>query len=218
MLRILLADDHAVVRKGIRDFLQENHEVTEVTEASDGAEAWRLLTAAAADNAYPDVAVLDLRMPELNGIELTQRIKAQYPQVRVLILSAYDDDPYVLTALRAGADGYLLKTAPAADLVRAVQQVAAGQRVLDPELAAKLIANLSESQTFEPLSERELAVVRGVARGWSNREIGRALSISERTVQGHLVSVFKKLHVNSRTELVTVALQHDLIKLDERQP
>jgi len=212
MLKILLADDHTVVRKGIRDFLQEDSEVTEVTEASDGAEAWRLFIAST-----PDVAVLDLRMPGLNGIELTERIKAQYPQVRVLILSAYDDDPYVVTALRAGADGYLLKTASATDLVRAVQQVAAGQRVLDPELAAKLIANLGEPQTFEPLSERELAIVRGVARGWSNREIGRALAISDRTVQGHLVSVFKKLQVNSRTELVTFALRHDLIQLDESQ-
>lgn len=212
MLKILLADDHTVVRKGIRDFLQEDSEVTEVTEASDGAEAWRLFIASP-----PNVAVLDLRMPGLNGIELTERIKAQYPQVRVLILSAYDDDPYVVTALRAGADGYLLKTASATDLVRAVQQVAAGQRVLDPELAAKLIANLGESQTFEPLSERELAIVRGVARGWSNREIGRTLAISDRTVQGHLVSVFKKLQVNSRTELVTFALRHDLIQLDESQ-
>jgi len=212
MLKILLADDHTVVRKGIRDFLQEDSEVTEVTEASDGAEAWRLFIAST-----PDVAVLDLRMPGLNGIELTERIKAQYPQVRVLILSAYDDDPYVVTALRAGDDGYLLKTASATDLVRAVQQVAAGQRVLDPELAAKLIANLGEPQTFEPLSERELAIVRGVARGWSNREIGRALAISDRTVQGHLVSVFKKLQVNSRTELVTFALRHDLIQLDESQ-
>lgn len=213
MLRILLADDHAVVRKGIRDFLQEDDELIEVTEASDGAEAWRLLTAAP-----PDVAVLDLRMPEPNGIELTRRIKAQYPQVRVLILSAYDDDPYVLTALRAGADGYLLKTAPGAELVRAVQQVYAGQPVLDPELTAKLIANLTKPQTFEPLSERERAAVRGVARGWSNREIGRALSISDRTVQGHLASAFNKLHVSSRTELVTVALQHGLISLDDRQP
>lgn len=213
MLRILLADDHAVVRKGIRDFLQEDDELIEVTEASDGAEAWRLLTAAP-----PDVAVLDLRMPEPNGIELTRRIKAQYPQVRVLILSAYDDDPYVLTALSAGADGYLLKTAPGAELLRAVQQVYAGQPVLDPELTTKLIENLNKPQTFEPLSERELAAVRGVARGWSNREIGRALSISDRTVQGHLASAFNKLHVNSRTELVTVALQHGLISLDNRQP
>ena len=213
MLRILLADDHAVVRKGIRDFLQEDDELIEVTEASDGAEAWRLLIAAP-----PDVAVLDLRMPEPNGIELTRRIKAQYPQVRVLILSAYDDDPYVLTALSAGADGYLLKTAPGAELLRAVQQVYAGQPVLDPELTTKLIENLNKPQTFEPLSERELAAVRGVARGWSNREIGRALSISDRTVQGHLASAFNKLHVNSRTELVTVALQHGLISLDDRQP
>jgi two-component system, NarL family, response regulator LiaR len=138
-----------------------------------------------------------------------------FPQVRILILTAYDDEPYVLMLLRAGIDGYLLKTAQSSDLVRAVKQVAAGQTVMDPSLTRLLIATLADTRQLEPLSERELAVVRGVARGWSNREIGRALVISERTVQGHLANVFGKLQANSRTEVVTVALQQGLIHLDE---
>lgn len=210
MLRVLLADDHAVVRKGIYDFLSADAEVTIIAETDNGEEAWRLL-----EQQPPDVAVLDIRMPGLNGIDLTRRIKERLPQVRVLILTAYDDEPYVLTLLRAGADGYLLKTAQSSDLVRAVKQVAAGQRVVDPSLAPVLIATLADTRQVEPLSERELAVVRGVARGWSNREIGRALAISERTVQGHLANVFGKLQVNSRTEVVTAALQQGLIRLDE---
>lgn len=207
---MLLADDHAVVRKGVHDFLTGDDEVAVVAETGDGEEAWRLI-----QRDPPHVAVLDIRMPGLNGIELTRRIKEHYPQTRVLILTAYDDEPYVLTLLRAGVDGYMLKTAQGSDLLRVVKQVAAGQKVIDPNLAPQLIATLTAPRQVEPLSERELEVVRGVARGWSNRAIGRALAISDRTVQGHLASVFGKLQVNSRTEVVTVALQQGLIRLDE---
>jgi two-component system, NarL family, response regulator LiaR len=210
LITVLLADDHAVVRKGIHDFLTADGEVAVVAAVDDGEEAWRLI-----QREPPDVAVLDIRMPGLNGIELTRRIKGHYPQTCVLILTAYDDEPYVLTLLRAGVDGYMLKTAQSSDLVHAVKQVAAGQKVIDPNLAPQLIATLTTPRQVEPLSERELEVVRGVAHGWSNREIGRALAISDRTVQGHLASVFGKLQANSRTEVVTVALQQGLIRLDE---
>jgi two-component system, NarL family, response regulator LiaR len=210
LLSVLLADDHAVVRKGIYDFLSADDELTVIAETDNGEEAWRLI-----QHQPPDVAILDIRMPGLNGIELTRRLKVHFPQVRILILTAYDDEPYVLMLLRAGIDGYLLKTAQSSDLVRAVKQVAAGQTVMDPSLTRLLIATLADTRQLEPLSERELAVVRGVARGWSNREIGRALVISERTVQGHLANVFGKLQANSRTEVVTVALQQGLIHLDE---
>jgi DNA-binding NarL/FixJ family response regulator len=212
-ITVLLADDHAVVRKGIRDFLEEDDAIEVIAEASTGAEAWSLLT-----RRLPDVAVLDIRMPEMTGIELTRRIKETYPEVRVLILTAYDDEPYVFALLRAGADGYVLKTAQSSELLRAVKTVAEGKSVLDPEIAPKVIANLSNPQTLEPLSDRELDVLRGVAKGWTNREIGRALSISDRTVQGHLANVFSKLQVNSRTEAVTVALQQGLITLEDTQP
>ncbi len=212
-IRVLLADDHAVVRKGIRDFLAEDPEIQVTAEAASGDEAWALLARQA-----PDVAVLDIRMPGLSGIELTRRIKAQYPQVRVLILTAYDDEPYVLALLRAGADGYILKTADSQELIRAVKTVAQGKSVLDSQIAPKLIANLAGTRTIEPLSERELEVLRGVAKGWTNREIGAALGISDRTVQGHLANIFGKLHVASRTEAVTVALQQGLITLEDTQP
>ncbi len=212
-IHVLLVDDHAVVRKGIRDFLAEDPEIRVIAEAADGGEAWAWLT-----RQQPDVAVLDIRMPGLSGIELTKRIKAHYPQVRVLILTAYDDEPYIFALLRAGADGYILKTADSSELIRAVRAVAAGKAVLDAEIASKVIAGLTGAGSLEPLSDRELDVLRGVAKGWTNREIGQRLGISDRTVQGHLANIFGKLHVASRTEAVTVALQQGLITLEDTQP
>jgi two-component system, NarL family, response regulator LiaR len=209
-ITVLLADDHAVVRKGIRDFLEEDPALRVIAEASDGAEAWALLA-----QQQPDVAVLDIRMPNLTGVELTRRIKEHFPQVRVLILTAYDDEPYVLALLRAGADGYILKTAGSRELLAAVKQVFAGKNFIDPTIASTVIANLVKPVPVEQLSERELEVVQAVAHGWTNREIAHQLAISDRTVQGHLANVFAKLHVSSRTELVTVALQRGLISLPD---
>ncbi len=154
-------------------------------------------------------------MPEMTGIELTKRIKATYPEMKVLILTAYDEEPYVLALLRAGANGYVLKTAQSSDLLRAVKQVAAGKSVLDPEVAPKVIASMTGSRSVDPLSERELDVVRAAAKGWTNREIAQTLDISDRTVQGHLANIFAKLQVNSRTEVVTLALQTGLITLED---
>jgi DNA-binding NarL/FixJ family response regulator len=212
-IAVLLADDHAVVRKGTREFLEEDPEIHVVAEASDGAEAWDLLV-----QHQPDVAVLDIRMPKINGIDLTKRIKGSYPQVRVLMLTAYDDDPYVLAALRAGADGFLLKTAPSSDLLRGVKDLAAGKSFIDTQVAPKVIASLSNADQIEALSERELDVLRGVAKGRTNREIALALSISDRTVQGHLANIFGKLKVASRTEAVTVGLQNGLLTFNDTQP
>jgi DNA-binding NarL/FixJ family response regulator len=207
-ITVLLADDHAVVRKGIRDFIDEDPALQVIAEASDGAEAWALLA-----HQQPDVAVLDIRMPHLTGVELTRRIKEQYPQIRVLILTAYDDEPYVLALLRAGADGYILKTADSRELLAAVKQVYAGKSFIDPTIASSIITNSLRSIPVEQLTDRELEVVRGVAKGWTNREIAQQLAISDRTVQGHLANIFAKLHVSSRTEVVTVALQRGLISL-----
>ena len=215
-IRVLLADDHAVVRKGIREFLEEDPEITVIAEASDGAEAVRLASALA-----PDVAVLDIEMPRLTGIEATRQIKAALPDVRVLILTAYEDDPYVFALLRAGADGYLLKSADSDDLVRAVKTTAAGGKVLDPAVAAKVIAQMTAgkpaaaSDQIEPLSERELAVLRLAGQGLANKAIAAALGISDRTVQGHLANVYGKLGVASRTEAVTKALKLGWIVLED---
>jgi DNA-binding NarL/FixJ family response regulator len=215
-LRILLADDHAVVRKGIREFLEEDGEVVVVAEASDGTEALRL-----AREHRPVVAVLDVQMPGMNGIETTRQIKAAHPEIRVLILTAYDDDPYVFALLQAGADGYVLKNADSDDLVRAVKAVARGGKVLAPEIAAKVVAQMASgkpaaaAEQVEPLTGRELEVLRLAAQGLTNKAIAAALNVSDRTVQGHLASIYGKMAVASRTEAVTKALKLGWLVLDD---
>ena len=214
-IQVLLADDHAVVRKGIRQFLEEAGDVEVIAEADDGAEAIRLVEAH-----QPDVAVLDIRMPEMTGVEATRRIKARFPQVRVLVLTAYDDDPYVFALLQAGADGYVLKTASGDDLVRAVRTVHRGESALSPEIASKVVRQAvsgrpkGAAEQVETLTDRELDVLRLAARGLTNRAIGHELSISHRTVQGHLAGIYGKLGVNSRTEAVTEALRRGWIVIE----
>lgn len=214
-IRVLLADDHVLVRQGIRQFLEDTGDITVIAEADNGAEALRL--AAVHDL---DVAVLDIRMPEITGVEVTRRIKSTHPDVRVLILTAYDDDPYVFALLQAGADGYVLKTATADELVTAVRSVYAGDTALSPSIATKVVRQMAQqrpagaSGQIELLSEREIEVLRLAARGMTNREIGQQLSISHRTVQGHLASVYGKLNVNSRTEAVTEALRRGWIVIE----
>ena len=220
-IRVILADDHAVVRKGIREFLEEDPEITVVAEAGDGGEAFRLV-----GEHHPDVAVLDIQMPRVTGIEATRQIKAAFPDVRVLILTAYEDDPYVFALLRAGADGYLLKSADPDDLVRAVKATAAGGKVLDPAVAGRVVAQMTAgksasrpaaaSEQVEPLSERELDVLRLAGQGLTNKAIGLDLGISDRTVQGHLANIYGKLGVASRTEAVTKALKLGWIVLEDK--
>jgi len=214
-IRVILADDHAAVRKGIRDFLEEDERIEVIAEAGDGAKAKELILSLS-----PDVAVLDVRMPHATGIEVTRWIRDQNLAVRVLILTAYDDDPFVIAALQAGANGYLLKTAEADEMTAAIRAVHAGQPVLAPDLAQKLMTFLAggtqSSQTLEPISDREREVLQLAASGLTNRGIGLKLSISDRTVQGHLASTYAKLQVNSRTEAVTKALQLGLIHLPEQ--
>jgi DNA-binding NarL/FixJ family response regulator len=214
-INVILADDHAVVRQGIRRFLEEDPLIDVVAEASDGAEAIRLVA-----EHQPDVAVLDIRMPEVTGVEATRRIKARFPETHVLILTAYDDDPYVFALLEAGADGYVLKTASADQLVDAVRTVYRGESALSPEVASKVVRQAtgrrpaSAADQIEPLTPREIDVLRLVAQGMTNREVGQELGISHRTVQGHLASVYDKLQVNSRTEAVTQALKRGWIVIE----
>jgi DNA-binding NarL/FixJ family response regulator len=215
-IRVLLADDHAIVRKGIREFIEEDAELVVVAEATNGAEAVRL-----AREHLPDVAVLDIQMPVMNGMEATRELKAALPGLRVLILTAYEDDPYIFALLRAGADGYILKNADAEEIVRAVRLVAGGGKVLDPAVAAKVLQQMNTgkpaaaAEQVEPLSERELDVLRLAAQGLTNKAIGQTLHISDRTVQGHLASTYGKLGVASRTEAVTKALKLGWIVLDK---
>jgi DNA-binding NarL/FixJ family response regulator len=214
-IRVVLADDHAVVRQGIRQFLEEAGDIQVVAEAGDGAEAIQLV-----ETHRPDVAVLDIRMPKLSGVEATRRIKERFPQVRVLVLTAYDDDPYVFSLLQAGASGYVLKTASSDELVRAVRVVHEGGSALSPEIAAKVVRQAvsgrpeGAADQVELLTARELDVLRLAAQGLTNRAIGRELGISHRTVQGYLANVYGKLEVNSRTEAVTQALRRGWIVIE----
>ncbi len=211
-IRVLLADDHAVVRKGIRDFLEEDKEIRIVAEANDGEEALALIA-----REKPDVAVFDIQMPRLNGMDATRRVKSEFPATRVLILTAYDDDPYVFAALQAGASGYLLKTGGSEELVRAVHAVAAGETALSPTIAKKLVQRAAgvpaREELIEPLTERELEVLRFAAKGMGNKQIAAELSISDRTVQGHLANIYSKLHVTTRTEAVMFAVREKWIAL-----
>jgi NarL family two-component system response regulator LiaR len=212
-IRVVVADDHKVVRAGIRELLSDEPDIVVVGEARDGREAVELALAA-----RPHVVVMDINMPELSGVEATRQIRSQAPAVRVLVLTAYADDPYIYSLLDAGASGYILKTAEGGDIVRAVRATAAGQSAIDPAIAPRLIARLTQpAVTSDALSERELEVLRLAARGQTNKQIGVALHISDRTVQNHLANIYAKLGVASRTEAVTVGLQRNLISLGEER-
>jgi DNA-binding NarL/FixJ family response regulator len=211
-IRVILADDHAVVRKGIRDFLAEAGDIVVVAEAASGDEAFGLIR-----EHKPDVAVLDIQMPGRTGIEVTRAVRAEQLRVGVLVLTAYDDDPFVMTALQAGANGYVLKTAEPEDIVAAVRAVYEGKSALDPAILRKVMARLSggpPAGTVEALSAREIEVLRLAARGFTNKAIGVQLGISDRTVQGHLTNIYGKLSVASRTEAVTKAIQLGLVSVE----
>ena len=206
-IRVLLADDHAVVRKGIREFLEMNGTIAVIAEAANGDAALEGVR-----EHKPDVAVLDIQMPGRSGIEVARAIRAEQLPVGILILTAFDDPPYVKAVLTAGANGYVLKTAEAQDIVDAVHAVHEGQSALSPQIAEQLVrqfarplsgANLARG---EQLSDRELDVLKLAGRGLTNKAIGVALEISDRTVQAHLARIYDKLQVASRTEAVMRAV------------
>ncbi len=202
-IRVLLADDHHIVRAGIRQLLESAGDLQVIAEAGDGEEAQSLI-----QKHKPDVAVLDIQMPKASGIEVTRWARAHFPEVGILILTAYDDDPYVMAVLQAGANGYVLKTAAADELIQAARDVNEGKSALDPAVTRKLMSNLFKhpKTSAEPLTDRELDVLRLAAKGYTNKSIGVQLGISDRTVQGHLAHVFAKIHAASRTEAVMRAV------------
>ena len=209
VIRVLLADDHVVVRAGIRQFLEQSPDIQVVAEASNGQEACKLI-----EQTKPDVAVMDIQMPLKSGIEVTRWIRSNRLSIGVLVLTAYDDEPYVLAVLQAGANGYVLKTAEPQEIVQGVRDVFHGKSVLDATLALKLIAKLAgkeESTLIEPLTDRELQILTLTGKGFTNKAIGVQLGISDRTVQNHLANIFQKLNAESRTEAVMRAVSMGLI-------
>jgi DNA-binding NarL/FixJ family response regulator len=211
-IKVILADDHPVVRDGIRAMLSRQPDISVVGEAKNGIEAVEK-----ARELQPDVILMDLRMPELDGVEAMRRIRAFDARVKFLVLTTYDNDEFIFQAIEAGAKGYLLKDASRDDLSHAVRAVYRGESLIQPAVAARVLdrfAQLSRQTTGgEVISERELEVLQLMARGAANKQIADALSISESTVKTHVASLFRKLEANDRTEAVTKALQKGIIKL-----
>jgi len=208
-IRILLADDHHIVRAGVKQLLESASDLQVIAEAGDGEEAQALI-----QKHKPDVAVLDIQMPKASGIEVTRWVRTNLPEVGVLILTAYDDDPYVMAVLQAGANGFVLKTSRADELIQAVRDVHEGKSALDPNVTRKLMSSIfrgPEKKFIEPLTDREIDVLRLAAKGYTNKAIGVQLTISDRTVQGHLAHIFAKMQANSRTEAVMRAVSLGLI-------
>jgi DNA-binding NarL/FixJ family response regulator len=206
-IRVLVVDDHPVVRSGLIGLLAVEEDLLVVGEAADGFEASRLVS-----EARPDVVLMDLRMPGCDGVSATERILAAEPRTRVLVLTTYDTDADILRAVEAGASGYLLKDTPRGELIAGVRAAAAGETVLAPPIAARLVSRLRDPVAERP-TPRELQVLAAVARGLSNAAIGRELFISEATVKSHLLRVFAKLDVDDRTRAVTVAMERGLLRL-----
>jgi len=217
-IRILIADDHAVVREGTRRILEQEPDMEVVGEAGDGEEAVNLAT-----SLKPDVAIVDVSMPKMDGIEATRRIKAACPSINVLILSAYDDDQFIFSLLEAGAAGYLLKSIRSRELLDAIRAVYSGESVLHPSIARKVLNRFvstsdrptESKEPFGVLSDREMEVLKLAAKGFSNQDIAEKLCLSIRTVQGHLGHIFNKLQVGSRTEAVVRALKEGWVTLDD---
>jgi len=217
-IRVVLVDDHALFREGIRRLLSQEEDIEVVGEAGNGLEAVAVARATA-----PDIILMDVVMPRLNGIEATKQIKRTNPTTAVLVLSAYSDDRYILGLLEAGTAGYLLKHASGQELVQAIRAVYAGESVLHPAITARLLAMVAHSATGRgtntdrgaALTQREMDVLRLAARGHSNKEIALELSLSLPTVKAHLVSIFNKMGVGSRTEAILGALRRGWVAIED---
>jgi DNA-binding NarL/FixJ family response regulator len=215
LIKIILGDDHQIVRLGLRTLLETELDIQVVGEAADGLEAIRMV-----EQWSPDIAILDLMMPRMNGIEAARQIRAQFPHIRIVLLSMFDSESYVVEALSSGADAYVLKQSTTDDLVRAVREVLAGKRYLSAPLNERVInsyiqyARSAKTGDYEPqgaLTPREREVLHLVAQGRTNIEIARALSLSSRTIETHRAHVMRKLGLNSSVDLARYALEHGLL-------
>ena len=211
MIKVIVCDDQALIRDSLGMLLNLERNIQVVGSAEDGAEAVQLVALH-----QPDLVLMDLKMPGMNGIEATRRIRAQYPEVKVLVLTTYDDDEWVFDAIRAGASGYLLKDTPREEVIRAVRGTVEGRSFVDPSVAGRLLNQVADQQTqpatliTDKLTERELDVLRLLARGFSNADIAARLHLSAGTVRNHVSAIFAKLDVSDRTQAAVIAIQHGL--------
>jgi DNA-binding NarL/FixJ family response regulator len=212
MIRVLVVDDHPVVRHGLMAILRWEQDIEPVGEAADGAEAVRLIL-----ELQPDVVLLDLRLPQLSGVEVMRRVRGKTPHTRFLVLTTYDTDEYIAPALAAGANGYLLKDAEPDELSRAIHALMQGGAALEPKVAALVLGHLADEEADparEGLSEREMDVLRLLPSGSSNKAIAFQLGLSENTVKSHISHIFSKLGVQSRAEAVSTAMQRGLLRIE----
>lgn len=216
-IRVLIADDHVLFREGTRNLINQEKDMAVIGEASDGEETIKLVT-----ELLPDVVLMDIAMPVVNGIEATKRIKDKFPKTAVLILTAYDNDQYIVAMLEAGAAGYLLKNVSGRDLINAIRAVFAGEAILHPSIAQKVFNHFGattrrseETAQLTDISEREMEILKLAARGMSNQDIATHLYLSRRTIQSHLANIFRKMDVGSRTEAVLQALRKGWLGLDD---
>lgn len=213
-IALVLADDHPVVRRGLRSLLEAETDICVAGETGDGLEAVDLV-----GRLHPDILVLDLMMPGLNGLEVTRRVRQRFPQTRVVVLSMYASEAYVLEALRNGASGYVVKDAGAADLMQAVREAAAGRRYLSPPLSDRAVEAYAEKSkgstldVYETLTDREREILQLVAEGYANTEIAARLSISPRTAETHRANVLRKLGLRNQTDLVRYALERGIVPM-----
>ena len=217
--KIVLADDHPLLRKALKDLLEKENDFEIIGEAGDGEEAVRLAT-----QIMPDVVIMDISMPNLDGLQATQQIKARYPNIAVLVLTVHTDDECILEILQAGAAGYLLKSAFGAEVAQAVRAVITGDMVLSPSIGQRLLKQAARFPTQpvmleagEKLSARELEVLKLTSRGLNNKDIALAMGIKLRTVKGHLADIFSKLRVASRTEAVIAGLRAGFLSMEDIQ-
>jgi DNA-binding NarL/FixJ family response regulator len=216
MIRVLIADDQAIARQGLQVILSVEADIEVVGLAKDGQEAVEL-----AEKLQPDLVLMDLKMPKLNGVQATKAIKEKFPTIAVLVLTTYDMDDWVANAIRSGANGYLLKDTPPQDIVNAIRGTVQGKSYVDPNVAGKVLQHMQQSpvaqsrlELSEALTERELDVLKLLAKGLSNQEIAESLHLSEGTVRNYLSTLFSKLGVSDRTKAAVLAIQHGLIQLE----
>ena len=210
-MQVIICDDQALIRDGLEMLLSLDKDIDVVGQARDGAEALELVA-----QHQPDLVLMDLKMPGMNGIEATRQIRARHPAVKVLVLTTYDDDEWVFDAIRAGASGYLLKDTPREEVIKAVKGTVVGKSYVDPAVAGKLLGQVADRQTqpatliTDQLTEREVDVLRLLARGLTNADIAARLHLSEGTVRNHVSAILAKLNVSDRTQAAVIAIQHGL--------